>query len=252
MQWQQIEVDRKGIPLYDGDPKNFEEYAERAWDVYYGRSGQDAHQAATPVNLRGGLSSTAYDPVRKLRHIDLITLSGEGTQESPKRPDPAGMQLFLNTLSGAIAIEKPVRAAELFEKTLYEPTVWRQPGESMSQYTVRRNVEFEDLKLVSPDTAISSDLQAFLLLKFSGIPKNSRAGIISSANNKYDKDKFVEALRMQHSSIQTDEKVARKPVAPRRAQGHIAEEEEQEQDEPASDTPDEGSLSTPLMRNFPG
>eukprot|EP00959_Pyramimonas_sp_CCMP1952_P327359 6853562-Pyramimonas_sp.AAC.1 len=52
----------KDIPLYDGDPALFEEYQERAKDAFYGRMG-DEKQIATPINLRNGLSGTAYDAV---------------------------------------------------------------------------------------------------------------------------------------------------------------------------------------------
>ena len=30
----------KDIPQYEGDPETFEEYQERAWDLYFGRAGR--------------------------------------------------------------------------------------------------------------------------------------------------------------------------------------------------------------------
>ena len=41
----------KGIPLYDRAPEHFEEYQERARDVFYGRAGEDKH-VNVAVNLR--------------------------------------------------------------------------------------------------------------------------------------------------------------------------------------------------------
>ena len=34
-----LEVDRYGVPRYAGEPDLFEEYTERAWDLYFGREG---------------------------------------------------------------------------------------------------------------------------------------------------------------------------------------------------------------------
>ena len=48
----------KGIPLYDGAPELFEEYQERAHNVFYGRAGEDK-QVSVAVNLRTGLSGAA-------------------------------------------------------------------------------------------------------------------------------------------------------------------------------------------------
>ena len=42
----------KGIPLYDGAPELFEEYQERARDVFYGRRAGEGKQVSVAVNLR--------------------------------------------------------------------------------------------------------------------------------------------------------------------------------------------------------
>ena len=63
-----LESDRYGVPQYAGASDQFEEYKERAWDLWYGRAGQDALQSATPVHLRAGLSSSAWEAVRKSEH----------------------------------------------------------------------------------------------------------------------------------------------------------------------------------------
>ena len=41
----------------------FEEYQERAWDLWHGREGQDSLQLATAVHLRAGLSGAAYGKI---------------------------------------------------------------------------------------------------------------------------------------------------------------------------------------------
>jgi len=37
-----LDSDRYGVPQYGGEVELFEEYEERAMDLYYGREGQDA------------------------------------------------------------------------------------------------------------------------------------------------------------------------------------------------------------------
>ena len=51
-----LETDRHGVPQFSGDPEMFEEYQERAWDLWHGREGQESLQLATAVHLRAGLS----------------------------------------------------------------------------------------------------------------------------------------------------------------------------------------------------
>ena len=73
-----LDVDRYGVPQYSGDSDLFEEYCERAWDLWHGREGQTGLQVASAVHLRAGLSGAAYDAVRKLGHDKLKTKDGEG------------------------------------------------------------------------------------------------------------------------------------------------------------------------------
>ncbi|CAE7766366.1 GIP, partial [Symbiodinium sp. CCMP2456] len=102
-----LEVDRFGVPQYGGEPELYEEYAERCWDLWYGREGSD-HQVATPVHLRSGLTSAAYSAVRKLDHTSLITKGSDG------KPTDKGIRLLLQTLRDNIEQEAPVKTNELF------------------------------------------------------------------------------------------------------------------------------------------
>ena len=54
-----------GFPNTVESLRLYEEYAERAWDLWYGRDGSEQTQAATPIHLRSGLVGTAYAAVRK-------------------------------------------------------------------------------------------------------------------------------------------------------------------------------------------
>ena len=132
-----LETDRYGVPQCDGDPATFEEYQERAWDLYHGRKGSDQLQMATPLHLRAGLTGTAYEAVRGLQHDKLKTKTTDG------KPTDCGMKLMLQTLKVNIAAEAPVKVNELCLGAFYSSTVWRQPGETMQQYIVRREQDFK-------------------------------------------------------------------------------------------------------------
>jgi hypothetical protein len=73
-----IAFDRAGVPMWDGNGEQHDEYVERAEDLFHGRAGNVELQAATPIHLRAGLSGTAYDAVRRLPHADLVTKSADG------------------------------------------------------------------------------------------------------------------------------------------------------------------------------
>ena len=109
-----LEVDRFGVPQYHGDPDQFEEYCERAWDLWYGRQGTET-QAATTVHLRSGRQGPAYESVRLLKHDKLITKDAQG------KATEAGLKLFLHTLQESIAAEAPVKVNELFFQAFYSP-----------------------------------------------------------------------------------------------------------------------------------
>ena len=190
-----IQFDCTGVPVYDGTPSLFDEYRERCWDLYYGRSGQDSLQAATPIHLRAGTRGTAYDAVRDIGHKDLVTLSPSG------KPLPKGMETYLEQVRRALDREAPIRATETFDKVFYAKAVWRDPHESMHSYIIRRERELNDLTKVSAKTIVSPDIQAHLLLRFSGLSITQQNQIVSSCKNEYDPAQFQMAPRMQHPNI---------------------------------------------------
>ena len=134
-----LTCDRYGVPQYAGDVESFEEYTERAWDLFHGREGSDS-QAATAIHLRSGLTGPAYEAVRKLDHAKLKTVDGNG------KATMAGMELLIQTLKDNIAAEVPVKISELFFTAFYSPEVWRRPQETMQQYIIRRELDFKKLE----------------------------------------------------------------------------------------------------------
>lgn len=187
-----LEIDKFGVPHFGGKAEDFDEYCERAWDLFYGRQGNASMQAATALNLRSALTDTAYQSARGITHADLLVQA----DKDGVVPETAVKRL-LEVMKADLVHEKPTRAAELFDKVFYSETVWRGIGEPMQAYIVRRNKELADLKDVSQTTAVSTDIQGHLLLKFSGTPPNAWPAIIGSAGNSYERDGVAKALRMQ-------------------------------------------------------
>ena len=189
-----LDTDRYGVPQYAGEAELFEEYVERAWDLYFGREGQDSLQVSTPLHLRAQLTETAYEAVRKLDHAKLRTVTSEG------KPTQEGMKLFLQVLRESLAQEAPVRVNELFLDYFYSPGVWRKGSETMQQYIVRREAAFTRLKEASSGTQVSENLKCMLLLIFSGLDAREQQSILASVNNEYDYKKVSHALRIQFPS----------------------------------------------------
>ena len=113
-----IAFDRNGVPVFAGEPQYMEEYEERCWDLYYGRSSNQESRAATAIHLRSGLTGPAYDAVKALKHVDLHTMEEE-------KATPKGVELLLNRLREAIQVVRPVKVQEIFMSALYATTVWR-------------------------------------------------------------------------------------------------------------------------------
>ncbi|CAK0854593.1 unnamed protein product [Prorocentrum cordatum] len=190
-----IELDRNGIPQYAGQPEYFNEYEERAWDLYHGRTGEKSKQAATALHLRSGLSGPAYEAVRKLKHDELIATDKDGESK------PDGLTLFLTTLKKEVQDIAPVRSTEIFDKALYGSSVWRDRNESMANYVTRRRKEFAELQEVSASTTISEDIQAALILRFCGISMKEQAAVLASNKNEYKLAGIEYALRAQYPAV---------------------------------------------------
>merc|ERR1712194_147067 len=93
------------------------------------------------------------------------------------------------------------KASEAFDKVFYNPAVWRSQSESMQSYVLRREREMTDLTKISATTASSTDIQAHLLLRFSGLTAAQQASVVSSCGNAYDYEAFKRALRLQYPNI---------------------------------------------------
>ena len=97
-----LELDRNGVPVYAGTAEHFDEWKERALDLYHSRAGQVSLQASTALALRGGLRDIAYESARKIPHDELMTLDA-----STKKPVSRGVEALVEYVRAALQQETP-------------------------------------------------------------------------------------------------------------------------------------------------
>ena len=111
------------------------------------------------------------------------------------------MQRLLDALTFSVAKDKPVRTAELFDRVFSGWTVWRASDEPMAACVARREREFSELTRINPETTVSQDIQAHLLLRFSGLTWQQRSHKVSSAGRVYNIGKLNTAVCAQFPNI---------------------------------------------------
>merc|ERR1712194_33735 len=145
-----------------------------------------------------------YEASRKATHEDLRT------ELKACEPSIDGVEYLIECVKEALQQEKPVREAETFDMVLYDKTVWRQRGESMATYIIRRRREFDKLKELSDKTAISEDIKCHLLLRFSGLSNFQRPQVIASCGNKFELTSMEAAMRTQFpTAVSSDDRGGR-------------------------------------------
>ena len=203
-----ISFDRSGVPQYAGDPEDWKEYRERVLDFFHGCRYEDQKNAV--IRLRSGLTSRAFESVRSLKHKELIC---RGNDETKTIINDEPLQKFLTAMETGVLPERPIRAAELYDRAVYGANVRRQPTETMADYCVRRNTDWDELTKVSSDTSVSSDLRGYMLLRFSGLSRQEQTQVLSSAGNSYELKGIEASLRLQHPYAQRYNRERRGPTA---------------------------------------
>ncbi len=97
------------MPAYHDTAEHFDEWKERALDLYHGHRGQDSLQVSTELALRGGLRDVAYEAAHKILHKDLMTL------DANNKPVVKGLENLIETARQALQQEAPIRVSETSE-----------------------------------------------------------------------------------------------------------------------------------------
>eukprot|EP00974_Lingulodinium_polyedra_P014030 1358287-Lingulodinium_polyedra.AAC.1 len=100
----------------------------------------------------------------------------------------------------------------------------------MQDYTVRRRREFTDLREVSEETQVSEDIQAALVLRFSGLSKREQSVALASNSNKFTLEGIECALRIQYADVHSSQGYASR--GGRRESGNYYGEEEPPEADP--------------------
>lgn len=156
-----------------------------------------------------------------------------------------GVKKLLQTIETAIQKEKPIRTTELFDNVFYAPTVWRSASEPMHQDLHRREDNFNELTKINASTTVSEVIQAYLQLRFSGVPADQHPNTVVSSGNKYELAGFEQALRMQHINIHERRVYAPAPRRDQRRSAYAASEEPQAEPAPPHLIADEGEEMAP-------
>ena len=96
-----LELDRNGVPIYNGNAETFDAWQERALDLLHCRAGNHNLQASTAIALRGGLRDTASDAARKIPHGELPAWTGAGDTAVPKTA--SGVDTLIGTVKTMLA-----------------------------------------------------------------------------------------------------------------------------------------------------
>ena len=103
----------------------------------------------------------------------------------------AAVQLVVKVVRNACEKVAPLLKTQTFEDYFFEKGRRRQ-SESVQDYISRRQNEYEKLTgLTQGHTKLSTDLQAFFLLRNAGVSSSQHRAILGQAGNEYDWDKIV-------------------------------------------------------------
>ena len=96
-----LDMDKNGVPMYTGTAEQFDEWKERASDLFHSRAGNEGLQASTALALRGGLKDVAYEAVRKVDHKELMTVDCNG------KPTIKGVEALIEYVRSSLQQEAP-------------------------------------------------------------------------------------------------------------------------------------------------
>lgn len=189
-------VDKGSVVHYDGNPKLAEEYEERVMLGFQTLDTKD--KAGYAAKLKNALFGRAWTLCHKKAEIAASKLLEISSAEATATSGPlAATKLVVKTVRSACERVAPLLKNQAFEDYFFEKGR-RRPNEPVSDYIQRRQNEYERLESLSQGhTKLSTDLQAFFLLRNCGASASQQRTILGQAGNEYDWDKITEAMMIQ-------------------------------------------------------
>ena len=184
------ELTKHGVFIYDGSALHFDEWKFSTLARVAGTKEEDV--PSLPARILEGLRGEA---LRVAMDIGVAGLTKEGA-----------LQTLVDDLEKLVFPLRSAEAAELYHEGA-KPfgKLSRQRGEAMSAYIARRRRWWTKLKTLDPDTSVSDNILADMLLQGSRLDKTERLMIMATVNNAKDFEKIATALREQHSKIHIEE-----------------------------------------------
>ena len=191
---QSLYVDPKSNVVHcDGNPKLAEEYEERVWLGF--QTVQKEEKTSYAAKLKNALHGRAWTLCHRKPEIAAQKLLQISEAEPSANAGPkAAVQLVVRTVRAACEKVAPLLKTQTFEDYFFEKGR-RRLGESIQDYISPREGEYEKLSgLTKGHTKLSTDLQAFFLLRNAGVTPPQHQAILGQAGNEYGWDKIVEAM----------------------------------------------------------
>ena len=116
------------------------------------------------------------------------------------------LQQLVDDLENLVLPLRSAEAAELYHEGA-KPfgKLSRQRGEAMSAYIARRRRWWNKLNALDPDTMVSENILADMLLQGARLDRTERLMIMTTVNNEKNFEKIANALREQHSKLHLEE-----------------------------------------------
>ena len=178
---QSLYVDPKSnVVHYDGSPKLAEEYEERVWLGF--QTVQKDDKVSYAAKLKNALFGRAWTLCHRKPEIAAHKLLQLSEAEPSANAGPkAAVQLVVKTVRAACEKVAPLLKTQTFEDYFFDKGR-RRLGESIQDYISRRESEYEKLTgLTQGRTKLSTDLQAFFLLRNAGVNPSQHRAILGSS-----------------------------------------------------------------------
>ena len=181
-----------GIPIFDGRPELLEEYLDRVETLEISHT-EDVQKK------QGPLAPKLYNALRGEAYLAVKAANIEKT----KLATTEGVKLLKDALKAQIRGTGPNRVGEIFD--MYFESGNRRPTEAVNPWLTKRSETRQQLLAADPSTTLSENIEAYFLLKLSGLTKAQRSQALASCGNTYDPKTPGEAMRVQFADLHKTE-----------------------------------------------
>ena len=190
-----LQIDKDGIPHWDGNPAYAEEWEERVWLRYHSCERED-QQRALAARVRNGLTGRAWTMTHKIPTISAVALTAAA--RVPHNAD-AALLILVPTVKAALMEVAPLQKNHAFNNFFKKGQ--RARHEPVADYISRRGNEYARLTELSAGTQLSEDVRAFFLLDMSGVSEQEHLRILGMAGNEYRLGPIGDAMMIQMATV---------------------------------------------------